>query len=100
MTTKIRMWVAGITVMALFVLVFVSGPSYGQNQNAPLKADVLKIAALIKKGDDDGARKLAALTAKKGIKIEDVMHQFKPRKPRTKEGIPGLGWGPNALPPA
>ncbi len=86
MTTKVRMMIAGVTLVAVFALVSMSGPSYAGG-GKDLKSAVAKVAEAIKKGDNDGAAKLAKDTAKGIEDIGDLMHLF---KPRTKQGL-GVG---------
>lgn len=92
MTTKVRMMIAGVTLVAVFALVSLTGPSYAQG-GKDLKSSVAKVADAIKKGDKDGAAKLAKDAAKGIEDIGDLMHLF---KPRNKGGL-GVGSkpGPN-----
>jgi hypothetical protein len=91
MTTKVRMMIAGVTLVAVFVLVNMTGPSYAGGKDLP--TTVKKIAEAIKKGDNDGAKKMAKDAAKGIEDMGDLMHMF---KPRNKGGI-GVGTkpGPN-----
>jgi hypothetical protein len=81
MTTKVRIWIAGITLLAMFALIYLSGPSYAHGQD-DLAQTVKKIAVAINKGDNDGAKKLAAATAKNAKlidEISDLMHMYRPK---------------------
>lgn len=91
MTAKLRYSIAGITLMALLGLVYVSVPAFGQD-GKDIPATVKKIAELIKKKDDDGAKKMATGAAKNIEELGDLMHMFRPRN----KG--GLGVGEKALP--
>ncbi|MSQ94398.1 MAG: hypothetical protein EXR98_07560 [Gemmataceae bacterium] len=80
MTTKTRIWLAGITLTAIFALLQASADSYAQGGDE-LPAVVKKIAAALKKGDADAAKKLTTATAK-NVKlideISDLMHMYRP----------------------
>src|ERR1017187_8209671 len=81
MTTNIRLGIAGTTLVALFGLIYVSAPSHAAAGADELPATVKKIAAMIKKGDTDAAKKLTEATAKdkKLIdEISDLMHMYRP----------------------
>lgn len=90
MTTRVRVWIAGVTIVAMAALISMSGRSYAGGEK-DLKAAVTKIAALIKKGDNEGAKKLAAASAKHIEDMADLMHMFRPRN----KG--GMGAGPTPL---
>lgn len=80
MTTFARSLLAGITLLAIFAGLQSPGDSYAQGAG-DLPAEIKKIAAALKKGDTDGAKKLAAATAKNVKLIEemsDLMHMFRP----------------------
>jgi hypothetical protein len=89
MTTKVRLGIAGIALAAGFASIYLSSPSYAGGDK-DLKTVVRKIADAIKKGDKEGAKKLAAAAVKnKNLvdEITDVMHMFRPRK----KGGMGIG---------
>lgn len=91
MTTKVRMTIAGATLVAMTVLMSFTDPSYAGG-DADYAAAVKKIGEAIKKGDKEGAAKLAKAAAK-SIPVDDfgdLMHLFKPRK---KDGKGGIGVG-------
>jgi hypothetical protein len=81
MTTKARIWLAGITLVAGFGLIYVSTPTQAAAQAKDLPSAVKDIAAEIKNGKADAAKKLAAATAK-NVKlideISDLMHMYRP----------------------
>src|SRR5262245_5625137 len=82
MTTKFRVSIAGMLMLALVGLFYVSDLSQAGDND--VKANVIKIAAAIKSGDSAGAKKMAAGAAKKAEEIADVMHMF---RPRSKGGV-------------
>jgi hypothetical protein len=89
MTSKLRLWVAGVAFAAVAGLVFVSGPSRA-NQGGGLDDEVKKIGAAIKKDDAAGAKKMVDAAVKKpGLvdEVSDLMHLYRPRN----KG--GLGYG-------
>src|ERR1043166_7979087 len=93
MTTKVRMWIAGMTLAALIGLATMSSASNTAGEK-DLNAVVKKIAEAIKKGDKEEAKKLAATAVKNKDLVEDIpdiMHMFRPRN----KG--GMGIGPNPL---
>ena len=67
---RARIFVAAAMLAATVGLVWVAG-SGAATGDGP-KGDVLNIAAAVKKGDMDGARKMAATVAKKIDSLEDV----------------------------
>jgi hypothetical protein len=81
----------GAVLLALASGVYLSSRALAQGKNN----DVLKIAALIKKGDKEGAKAAAESLAKKVEEMEELMEVFKPRK---KGGI-GVGDKPGAITP-
>src|SRR4051812_11716744 len=89
MSVKFRVMFAVMTLVAVLGLIFLSAPTYAGGE-ADIKDTVKKIAEAIKKGDHDGAKKIAATSAKKIDEIHDVMHLFKPRNKK------GLGVGEKA----
>jgi hypothetical protein len=96
MISKIRIWIAGVTLVAAISLVFLSGPSYAGGEK-DLRASVQKIADAIKKGNREEAKKLAAAVAKDKDLVDEigaVMHMF---RPRNKGGM-GVGNTPLANP--
>jgi hypothetical protein len=90
MTTKVRMCVAGIMLAAVFSLISMSGPSFGQGKK-DVDVAVKEMADELKKGDKAKAKKLADDAAKNLDEISDMMHLFRPRN----KG--GLGVGPIPL---
>jgi hypothetical protein len=86
MTTKVRLWIAGVMLVAVSGLIYVSGFSYAGEGDA-LKKSVMDIGDLIKKGDHAAAKTLARDTAKKIEDLSGLMLMF---KPRYKGGI-GVG---------
>jgi hypothetical protein len=93
MTTKVRMCVAGITLVAGFGLISISGASFAQGKKA-VDVAVKEIADALKKGDKAKAKKLADDAAKNLDEIPDMMHLF---KTRNKGGL-GAGSTPLANP--
>ncbi|MBM3996298.1 MAG: hypothetical protein FJ303_19415 [Planctomycetes bacterium] len=93
MSMQVRMGIAGITFAAVVGMVGLSGASELGGQNE-LNATVVKIAEALKKGDKQGAKKLAAVAvANKDLPTdhESLMTVF---RLRTKKG---LGFGPKAF---
>ncbi len=89
MTTKVRVVFASVILAAAIGLLCASNAmSGGPDKN--VAAAVAKVAEALKKGDADGAAKLAAKAAamKEFDDVSDLMHLFKPRN----KG--GMGWGP------
>src|SRR4051794_20132228 len=94
MTTSIRLWIAGITLAALFGLIYVSGSSQAAFQDTDMKGTVQQIGEAFKKGDKAGAKKLADTAAKnKDLvgEVGDFMHMFAKRDKK------GFGVGSKAL---
>jgi cytochrome c556 len=89
MSLKFRVMFVVMTLVAVLSLIFLSEPIYAGGEG-DVQAAVKKIAEAIRKGDKEGAKKLAANAAKKIDEIHDVMHQFKPRNKK------GLGVGEKA----
>jgi cytochrome c556 len=89
MSAKFRVMFVVMTLVAVLGLIYLSTPSYAGGE-VDIKATVKQIAEAIKKGDHDGAKKIAATSAKKIDEIHDVMHLFKTRKQK------GLGVGEKA----
>ena len=91
MTMTYRIGFAGgALVLALAGLVYVAAERGGAGEAKGLAGEVRKISAALKKGDKEGAEKLAkgvAKMAEEGDGIADVMHLF---KLRTKKGL-GVG---------
>jgi hypothetical protein len=81
--TNVRVWMAAAMVTAVIGLIYAAGPSSAGDNKEVVDA-VDKIAAAIKSGDMDTAKKLAA--GAKKFDLEDVMDLFKP----VKKG--GKGW--------
>src|SRR3954447_966214 len=78
MSTKVRMWIAAMTLLAVGTLVYVAGQgSAGEGKG--VGGDIKKIAAAIKGGKADDAKAEAAKVAKKN-ELETVMEVFKPAK--------------------
>jgi hypothetical protein len=94
MSTKARIWLAGLGLFALSMGLFVVGRT-SAGEEAAIKAAVTKIAAAIEKGDNASAKALATALAKKVDEIDDVMNVF---KPRTKKGF-GVGNKPGLIQP-
>jgi hypothetical protein len=91
------MYVASVMLAAALGLVSLSSASTRTGQDNGLKGVVVKIADLIKKGDDAGAKKLAVKAAGNKELVEtaaDVMHLF---RTRNRGGI-GIGVKPLANP--
>ena len=79
-----RIWSVSAGVLALAGMAFI----LGQADAGGGKGDgVVKIAAMLKKGDTAGAKAAAADYAKKNSDVEELMHLF---KPAAKGGI-GVG---------
>ncbi len=89
MTTKIRLWFACATLVAVLGYVSFAGTSNAGDAK-DIKGSIAKIAELIQKGDDAGAKKSAAALAKGTEEIGDIMHMFRPRS----KG--GMGFGKTA----
>ena len=89
MATKIRLWVACATLVAVLGFVAFTGTSDAGDAKA-IRGAVAKIGEQIQKGDDAGAKKAAAATAKSAAEVGDVMHMFRPRS----KG--GMGFGEKA----
>jgi hypothetical protein len=83
---KLHLWMMGAMLAAVLGLVYAAGPG-AAGDSAEVVATVKKIAAAIKKGDKEGARKMAETYAKKADSVEEVMDLFK----RKDKG--GLGFG-------
>src|SRR5438093_13529270 len=66
---KARIWMVAATLAAALGLAWITG-SGAATGDGP-KGDVLKIADAVKKGDMDGARKMAATVATKLDTLED-----------------------------
>lgn len=80
MTTKTRIGIAGIALVAAFGLIYVSQATSAEGGD-DLGKIVKDIAKSIKKGDNDAAKKLAAATAKNPKLIDeipDLMHMYRP----------------------
>jgi hypothetical protein len=84
---KVRVWTAAAMLTAALGLIYAAGPGRAGDEKA-LRGAVLKIAAAVKKGDMEGAKKMAAVIGKKAENMEDVMDLLKPKN----KG--GLGFGP------
>jgi hypothetical protein len=85
---KVHVWMAAAAVAAMLGLIMVAG--LGAQGGDPVEVVVDKIATALKKGDKDGARKLAEAFAKKADSVEEAMDLF---KKKDKGGI-GFGSGP------
>lgn len=95
MTTQVRLSIASIALVAGLALIYVSSPTQAAAQVKDMKDATQKIADAIKKGDNDGAKKIAVATAKDKALVDDipdVMRMFKIRKKL------GLGFGAQPLP--
>ncbi len=86
---KVHVWMTAAAVAAVLGLVY-AATSGAAGEGGDVKEVVAKIATAIKKGDKDGARKLAETYAKKADSVEDAMDLF---KKKDKDGI-GFGSGP------
>jgi hypothetical protein len=84
---KVRVWMAATVVAVALGLIFAAGPGDAGDAKAA-GADVLKIAASVKAGKMDDAKKMAAVVNKKYAELEDVMTAFKLKK---KEGLAWKG---------
>lgn len=91
-----RIWIAGAVIAAVAGAALLSGPSSAA-QNKTLQDQVDKIAAVLQKGDKEGANKEAAVLGKKLNEDEfaEAMGLFKPRK---KGGF-GMGDKPGSVNP-
>jgi hypothetical protein len=93
MSTRARVG-AAIGTLAVLGLMAVLARTGTTGDEKELGGSILKIAALIEKGDGAAAEKEAKGLAK-NTEVEDVMHLFRPRK---KKGI-GVGKTPNTVIP-
>jgi hypothetical protein len=94
MTTRARVWLAGVALAAVGLILHLAGKgTAGDNDEA--KEAILKIAAALEKGDAGAAKTQAEALAKKIEEIEDVMNLM---KPRSKKGL-GVGDKPGAIQP-
>jgi hypothetical protein len=84
----------GALILALASGIYLSSQATAGGDKA-VQQGVLKIAALLKKGDKDAAKSEAQALAKKVDELEDLMNVFKPRK---KGGI-GVGATPGGIIP-
>lgn len=91
MTTKIRLWLAGLMFVAVLSLLIHCEASIAQGKKKEVDVAVREIADELKKGNKAEARKLAEEAAKNIDKIPDMMHLFKNRN----KG--GLGAGSTPL---
>jgi Cytochrome C' len=82
---KVHMWMT-VAVLAALGLAYVAGPTSAGGEDDP-RGVVERIAAAVKKGDMDGAKKMAGAYAKKAESVEEVMDLFKTKK----KG--GIGFG-------
>ncbi len=90
MATKIRLWIACATIVAVVGFVtFASTSNAGDAKD--MKGSIAKIGEMIQKGDDAGAKKTAAALAKGADELGDIMHMFRPRN----KG--GMGFGKVAV---
>jgi hypothetical protein len=89
MTAKIRLWFAGMTLVAAMGIVSLTSASFalGDKDSRPA---VIKIGESFKKGDAAGAKTAAAKVAKDFEEVADLMHLFRARS------AGGLGWGMKA----
>ena len=78
MTSKVRLWVAGVALAAVGVLLYSAGT--GDAGKGGPEDEVTKIAAALKKGDKAGAEKMANAYAKKLEELHEVMDLFKTQK--------------------
>ena len=92
MTTNIRIGIAGIALVAGFGFIYMSSPTQAA-QEKDIKVAVQKIADAIKKDDKDGAKKLAAATAKDKALVDDLIDVMRMFKLRKKLGL-GVGAQP------
>ena len=78
MSTKIRLWFTGVTLVATFGLVYTS-VAFSEQGGGDLPKTVKNIAEAFKNGDGDGAKKQAVAAAKKIDDVADLMEMFKPK---------------------
>jgi len=91
--------VIGIALLAVSLGIFLANHATSPihaAQNQPVAADILKIAATIKDGNNAAAKKQAAALA---AKIEDLEHVMRVFKPRKKDGKGGVGVGNGGITP-
>src|SRR5689334_11172227 len=86
MTSRLRMWIAGVMILAMGTLIYESSSS--QAGDTDLRPTVRKIALAFKKDDSAGAKRLAEAAAKNIGDTGEIMHMFKLRS----KG--GMGIGP------
>jgi len=84
---KLHVWMTAAVLTAVLALAYAANPG-AAGDGAEAKDVVAKIAAAIKAGDKDGARKMAEGYAKKAETVEDAMDLFK------KKDKGGIGFGP------
>ena len=94
MTMTMRMWIVGVTMAGVAGLIVMASSTYAGDDGKELRDAVVKIAALLKKGDKAGAEKAAAVQAKKLGDLDELMLMF---RPRNKGGV-GVGSVPLANP--
>ena len=86
MTTVFRLWITGISVAAVCGLV-PSSDGFQADKKRDLQIIVKRIAAEIKNGNADEAKKMALAAAKDIDEVADLMRLYRNRE----KG--GLGWG-------
>ncbi len=92
MATKVRMWLAILTLAAVLIFVSLSGPTQAAGDK-DMRPDVLKIAGMYKSGKAADAETAAIKIAKAFEETSDLMHLFRARN----KG--GIGWGRAPLGP-
>ena len=86
MTTKVRVWLAILTLAAVLIIVSLTGPTRAAGDK-DMRPDVLKIGDMYKAGKAADAEKTAPKIAKAFDETSDLMHLFRARN----KG--GMGWG-------
>lgn len=94
MTTKLRLWLAGLMLVAVLLVLCQSNATGALGKKKEVDVATKEIADELKKGNKDAARKLAEEATKNIEKIPDMMFLF---KNRNKGGL-GVGSMPLANP--
>ncbi|MFN4259829.1 MAG: hypothetical protein ACK4RK_11060 [Gemmataceae bacterium] len=74
MRTHARWWMMSSAVVALAVLLWASNSNLQADDEAEMRAAVLKLASAIEKGDAAAVKKQSADIAKKYEEVEDIMY--------------------------
>ena len=90
MATKVRVWLALLTLAAVLIVVALSGPTRAA-AGKDLRPDVVKIGDMYKAGKGADAAKESVKVAKMFEETADVMHLFRARN----KG--GMGWGHKSI---